>query len=334
VNILLRLALFFAVGTVSASFWNPCAKEVELLDDAQSGYAEAQIRLAEKILSQSKPTVEDKANAIALLYLAYRSGATRLHNQIAAMIPEIPPRQLRAAQLHADILYIRYNHKYLNPTDPPVEPSQPDDTTIGGSIISSGSGTIISKSGLVLTAAHVIEPDAEFVFRSGNKTFEAELLKLDEEHDLALLRIPRGALPHANVAGNPSMKLGTPVFTIGFPNIAFQGTSPKLAKGEISGLTGYRDDPSNWQISLPLQQGNSGGALFDAKGQVVGVVVAKLVLPGTENVSYAVTSNVLADFLQDYAGEFEEPASDSPQSLEEAVGLVSPASGILLSLDP
>ena len=72
------------------------------------------------------------------------------------------------------------------------------------------------------------------------------------------------------------MKLGGTVATVGFPDIGLQGFAPKLAKGEIASLAGAADDPRYFQISLPVQPGNSGGALVDARGNVVGIVAAKL----------------------------------------------------------
>jgi S1-C subfamily serine protease len=63
---------------------------------------------------------------------------------------------------------------------------------------------------------------------------------------------------------------------VGFPDIGLQGFAPKLAKGEIASLAGAADDPRYFQISLPVQPGNSGGALVDARGNVVGIVAAKL----------------------------------------------------------
>ncbi|MGD0350523.1 MAG: trypsin-like peptidase domain-containing protein [Verrucomicrobiota bacterium] len=52
--------------------------------------------------------------------------------------------------------------------------------------------------------------------------------------------------------------------------------SPKLAKGEIASLSGASDDPRYFQISVPVQPGNSGGALVDEHGNVIGIVSAKL----------------------------------------------------------
>ena len=94
--------------------------------------------------------------------------------------------------------------------------------------------------------------------------------------------------------------------TIGFPNPGMQGFAPKLTKGEIGSFSGIQDDARYFQISVPVQPGNSGGALVDEHGNVVGVVSAKLsagvalatsgALP--ENVNYAVKSSFLLSFLE------------------------------------
>ena len=63
---------------------------------------------------------------------------------------------------------------------------------------------------------------------------------------------------------------------MGFPNIGLQGFAPKLAKGEIASLSGAGDDARYFQISVPVQPGNSGGALVDERGNVIGIVSAKL----------------------------------------------------------
>ncbi len=107
------------------------------------------------------------------------------------------------------------------------------------------------------------------------------------------------------------------VVTVGFPNIGWQGFAPKLAKGEIASLSGAGDDARYFQISVPVQPGNSGGALVDERGNVVGAVSAKLSarvalassgsLP--ENVNYAVKSSFLLGFLEsvpDVAAKLKE----------------------------
>jgi S1-C subfamily serine protease len=96
------------------------------------------------------------------------------------------------------------------------------------------------------------------------------------------------------------------VATIGFPNTKLQGREAKVTRGEISSLAGLHDDPRSFQVSLPIQPGNSGGPLLDQFGNVVGVVVGKLnplvtlnafgALP--ENVNYAIKSGLLSSFLE------------------------------------
>ena len=63
---------------------------------------------------------------------------------------------------------------------------------------------------------------------------------------------------------------------MGFPNIGIQGIEPKLTKGEISALSGMQDDPREYQITVAVQPGNSGGPLVNEVGDVVGVVCSRL----------------------------------------------------------
>ena len=94
--------------------------------------------------------------------------------------------------------------------------------------------------------------------------------------------------------------------TVGFPNIGLQGFAPKLARGEISGLSGAHDDARYFQISVPVQPGNSGGAVVDIRGNVVGIVAAQLSARAAvansgslpENVNYAVKSSFVLGFLE------------------------------------
>ena len=129
------------------------------------------------------------------------------------------------------------------------------------------------------------------------------------------------------------------VATVGSPNLGLQGFAPKLAKGEIASLSGASDDARYFQISVPVQPGNSGGALVDEHGNVVGIVSAKLsarvalaesgALP--ENVNYAVKSSFLLSFLEsvpDVSAKLKEPISadrkfdDVVKSAQQAAVLV------------
>jgi hypothetical protein len=118
-----------------------------------------------------------------------------------------------------------------------------------------------------------------------------------------LLRPGTGALRRSGKTAAAKISLGWTTPSTTLVPIHF---SPKLAKGEIASLSGAVDDPRYFQISVPVQPGNSGGALVDEHGNVVGVVSAKLdasvalaasgALP--ENVNYAVKSSFLLSFLE------------------------------------
>jgi S1-C subfamily serine protease len=118
-------------------------------------------------------------------------------------------------------------------------------------------------------------------------------------------------------------KLGANVFTMGFPHPDLQGLDVKFTTGSISGLTGPGSAPLYYQISVPLQSGNSGGPLFDEQGNLVGMVAAKLdslvTLAATgdlpQNVNYAIKADYLAPIFKTVDGISILPAQTKPVNL-------------------
>jgi hypothetical protein len=169
----------------------------------------------------------------------------------------------------------------------------------------SGTGFFITQDGFLLTAAHVVNGANQIRLVTSAGLLTVRLVKLDAANDLALLKAD-GQFSPLPIASSRAVKLGSTAATVGFPNTGMQGFAPKLAKGEIASLTGPQDDPRYFQVSVPLQPGNSGGALVDERGNVVGIVSAKLdaatalattgALP--ENVNYAIKSSFLLSFLE------------------------------------
>jgi S1-C subfamily serine protease len=171
----------------------------------------------------------------------------------------------------------------------------------------SGSGIIVSNAGHVLTAAHVVAGASRVKVFTAQGLKTASVLRIDEANDLAVLKLAGGTYPALPVIPSRKIRLGQAVATIGFPNIEIQGFSPKVTRGEISSLNGIGDDPRAWQISAPVQSGNSGGALLDEHGNVIGVVVSKLGLKAVkatgdipQNVNYAVKSTYALALLEPY----------------------------------
>jgi hypothetical protein len=204
---------------------------------------------------------------------------------------------------------------------------------------SSGSGFFISDDGYFITNQHVAGEGATVRVLTAAGTIPARVVKVDQANDLALLKA-EGKFTALPVIASRGARLGATVATVGFPNTGLQGFAPKLAKGEIASLAGAQDDARHFQISAPIQPGNSGGALVDERGNVIGVVVAKLsqqaalATSGTlaENVNYAVKSSYLLSFLEsvpEVAAQLKEPNTQS-RPFEDVVKDVEQATVLVL----
>jgi len=196
---------------------------------------------------------------------------------------------------------------------------------VNKSYSSSGSGVFVSADGLLLTAAHVITGANEIKIVTVNGVVQADIVQIDKANDVAMLRC-KGNFKAARVINSRVVRLGQDVFTIGFPQITLQGFNHKFTDGKISSLSGAHDDPREWQISIPVQPGNSGGPLFDVNGNLVGIVVSKLneleVAKETgnlpQNVNYALKSAYIRPLLEENGVEISEPFKTAAK-LEDVV---------------
>jgi len=166
---------------------------------------------------------------------------------------------------------------------------------------STGSAIAISQEGYIITNHHVVANHDYIELMIPNSryriAYRAVVVAMDEETDLALLKIE-----DVNFRGLPKIPyhfryresdVGEDVFTLGFPMVESMGWDIKLGDGLISSRKGYKDDPKTYQISVPVNPGNSGGPLFSKDGELVGIIKAKH--SKADNASYAVkTSNVLS----------------------------------------
>jgi hypothetical protein len=142
---------------------------------------------------------------------------------------------------------------------------------------SQGTGWPVA-GGYIVTNVHIIEAASTvtLVRQDGTRIAAAVALK-DHANDLALLSaVDPSLLPAALPVADRDATLGAQVFTIGFALSPVLGTQPRLTSGQINALVGLQDDERSYQISVPIQLGNSGGPLLNVRGEVVGVVNAKL----------------------------------------------------------
>jgi S1-C subfamily serine protease len=173
-------------------------------------------------------------------------------------------------------------------------------------ISATGSGFALSKEGMIATNAHVVQNSKkiEVVFTNDTSTltFNAKILLLDKNNDVALLSISDDKFKGFNSIPyglSEKAAIGSDAFTIGFPLNNVMGTAYKVTNGIVSSTSGIDDDLRYYQITVPLQPGNSGGPLFDKNGNVIGITSAKLnekaVGTSVENVNYAIKSAYLSN---------------------------------------
>ncbi|MBR3408741.1 MAG: trypsin-like peptidase domain-containing protein [Paludibacteraceae bacterium] len=167
------------------------------------------------------------------------------------------------------------------------------------------------NDGYVVTNNHVVDEANSIVckFQRGGRLFEydAEVVAVDQEHDLALIHITApsfpgfGKLPYA--VKTSLADVGESVFVLGYPLTDTMGDEIKLTTGIISSHSGYQGDQSLYQISAPIQPGNSGGPMFDDHGNVVGIVCA--MHTRAENANYAVKTSYLATLVRRALGSVD-----------------------------
>jgi len=192
------------------------------------------------------------------------------------------------------------NSKYLK-IFPPFSSEQ---TTSQSVPSASGTGFVISNDGLIVTNYHVIENGdsitVQFYDNNETKSYKTKILLEDKTNDLAVLSIIDDAFkPFKNIPykiSSEESEIGTSVFTLGYPLIETMGESIKLNDGIISSRSGFLNDKQSYQLSMPINKGNSGGPLFDKSGNLIGIVSAKHT--SAENVAYALKTLPLINLLK------------------------------------
>lgn len=169
---------------------------------------------------------------------------------------------------------------------------------------SSGTGFAITSNGIIVTCNHVIEDADKIVVRGVNNDFNlvytAKIISVDKNNDLALIQIDDplfktiSNIPY--LISEKTIDVGSNVFALGYPLRSSMGDEIKLTNGIISSKSGFKGDITTYQISVPVQPGNSGGPLFDDNGNLVGIVNARHLQ--AENASYAIKSNYLLNLLE------------------------------------
>jgi serine protease Do len=170
-----------------------------------------------------------------------------------------------------------------------------------------GSGVIISADGYIVTNNHVIDgADEVEVSLHNRKTYRAKVVGTDPSTDLALLKIDATKLPYATLANSDLVKVGDWVLAVGNPfNLSSTVTAGIVsAKARNINILRTKDNSaieSFIQTDAAVNPGNSGGALVNLKGEVVGINTAIATPTGLfAGYSFAVPSNIVAKVMEDF----------------------------------
>ena len=170
-----------------------------------------------------------------------------------------------------------------------------------------GSGFFINENGLIATNYHVIDgmDSIEVIFgeEDQKRNYPAAVVLSDKDNDLAILKIESPdfhqmpSIPYNFMTGVKDT--GSEVFALGYPLTQATGEEIKFTDGKISAKSGFRGDKRFYQISVPIQHGNSGGPLFDNEGNLVGITSSGLNREyyDSENVNYAIKSSLLKSLI-------------------------------------
>ena len=183
----------------------------------------------------------------------------------------------------------------------------------------SGTGFAL-KQGYFITNYHVVEDATKievYCYRNNSSyTYNAKIIGSDKINDLSLLKIENDNYNNEEIPFlfTPTMSdVGIKVYTLGYPLTQTMGEEIKLTDGIISARSGYDGNVANYQISVPLQPGNSGGPLLDMDGNLIGVVCAKH--KDAENASYAIKSLYVKNLVESVADASILPDKNSLNSL-------------------
>jgi S1-C subfamily serine protease len=253
----------------------------------------------------SAATLLYNVNRLALEESRYVPGQTdRIRGEVLVDAEEL--RKIGFATLASDL-----EEKIRAPREDPASRRAPQPYAAPPTV-TRGTGFAVRPDGLILTAPHVVEGATTISVKCPDRPVAlAVVVQATRNLDLATLGTPLVGLPYLSFVEARALRAGEPVFTIGFPAPEILGSEPKFTDGSVSALSGPGGEASFLQITVPVQPGNSGGALLNNSGHAVGIVTSSaaivpfLTMTGTlpQNVNWAVKA------------VFATPLFDPPQAI-------------------
>lgn len=163
-----------------------------------------------------------------------------------------------------------------------------------GTIIGQGSGFIVTPNGAVVSNLHVVQGAAMVRVKlpSGDIYKTADLVDVDDAKDIVIIKIKGFKLPTVTLGDSDKAETGDAIVAISSP----EGLTNSLSTGVISGVRRL-DTHRVFQITAPISRGSSGGALFNADGEIIGIVT--YLLKSGQNINFAVPINYARGMIGD-----------------------------------
>jgi len=171
----------------------------------------------------------------------------------------------------------------------------------------SGTGFIITADGYILTNYHVIEDaykaglDVNVMMHDGTR-YPAQIVGVEADNDVAVLKIDAMGLNAATLGNSDSLRVGDTVYAVGNPlgELEFSMTTGHVSAKDRSIVTEASGDSiTMFQIDAAVNSGNSGGPVYNARGEVVGIVTAKYRSSGVEGIGFAIPISDAVSIAQD-----------------------------------
>lgn len=171
----------------------------------------------------------------------------------------------------------------------------------------SGSGFIITPDGYILTNYHVIEDayrsasSVNVMLHDGTR-YGAQIVGVEPDNDVAVLKIDANGLSAATLGDSDSMRVGDTVYAVGNPlgELEFSMTTGHVSAKDRRIITEANGGAiSMFQIDAAVNSGNSGGPVYNARGEVIGIVTAKYKSSGVEGIGFAIPIKDAASIAQD-----------------------------------
>jgi len=188
---------------------------------------------------------------------------------------------------------------------------------INTSDVATGTGFLFSSSDYVITSYHVVHGAKSIRVRLINgEKIDATVALKDTNNDIAILKLSQSPTSRQNIivlGDSSSVKTGDRVFTYGFPLVDLLGDAePRYSEGFINSLSGISNDPRLFQVSIPIQPGNSGGPVFNEKGELIGIATSSIDSVQTQkvfgtipqNVNFAIKSSYIKSLLPNLPDAF------------------------------